>query len=262
MRMMPDWLVNVCRWVLVIGLPVALTLTNVRLLMSPLFPQIEYSLRAYSQVDFYPGRRPDGGPQPFTQADRLYWANRSIAYILGDAAAGAIERWKFSDAGRAPEGTVAPAESCVYYGSEYGQRDCTFFYNDREVQHMIDVRVLTGSTLWVWGLALVLSLAAAGALAYFRQFGFLRLGLINGAAVTWVLLIGAVIFMAVGFNQFFTYFHRVFFSGDTWLFLWSDSLIRLFPLQFWFDAFLFVGLATLAEAALCAALAWWRLPTA
>lgn len=262
MKLMPDWLVTTCRVVLTIGLPLALTLTNVRILMSPLFPDIEYNLRAYAQVDYYPGRRPDGQPQPFTQADRLYWAKRSIAYILGDPAAGAIERWKFSDEGRAPEETMAPPDSCIYYGSQFGVRDCTYFYNDREVQHMVDVRLLTGQTLWVWGVALVLSLLAAGLLAYYQKFGFLRLGLLNGAVVTWVVLIGAVIFIAVGFNQFFTLFHRLLFTGDTWLFLWSDSLIRLFPLDFWFDAFLFVGVATLAEAALLAALAWWRLPTA
>lgn len=262
MERMPDWLVTTCRIVLTIGLPVALTLTNVRVLMSPLFPDIEYNLRAYSQVDYYPGRTPDGGQQPFTQADRLYWAKRSIAYILGDPAVGAIESWKFSDEGRAPEGTVAPAESCVYYGSQFGPRDCTYFYNDREVQHMVDVQKVTAATLWVWGVSALLTVLAIGLLIYFRQIGFLRLGLLNGAAVTWVVLIFVVLFMAVGFNQFFTLFHRVFFTGDTWLFLWSDSLIRLFPLQFWFDAFLFVGLATLAEAALCAALAWWRLPAA
>ena len=261
MKMMPEWLVTVCRWGLTIGLPVALTLTNVRLLMTPLFPDLEYGLRAYSQVDLYPGLRPDGGKQPFTQADRLYWAKRSIAYILGDPAVGAIEAWKFSDDGRAPAGTVSPIESCVYYGAQYGPRDCTYFYNDREIQHMVDVRAVTAGALWAWGVALLLTITAAGLLVYFRQIGFLRLGVLNGAIVTWVVLIGMVLFMALGFNQFFTLFHKVFFTGDTWLFLWSDSLIRLFPLQFWFDAFLFVGLATLAEAAGLAALAWWGLPT-
>ena len=72
MKTMPEWLVTVCRWILVIGVPIALTLTNVRLLMTPLFPEAEYSLRAYAQVDYYPGQLPDGGRQPFTQADRLF----------------------------------------------------------------------------------------------------------------------------------------------------------------------------------------------
>jgi hypothetical protein len=254
---MPEWLVTLCRIVLTLGIPVALTLTNVRLLMTPFFPEAEYGLRDYSRVDFYPGQLPDGGPHPFTQADRLYWAKRSIDYILGRPAAGLVEAWKFSDAGRAPSGTQAPAASCPYYGVEYGPRVCTFFYNDREVRHMVDVRSVTAGALWAWGLAGGLSLLAAGLLFYSQQTASLRLGLLHGAAVTGLLLVFVVLFIAVGFNQFFTLFHQVFFQGDTWIFLWSDSLIRLFPLQFWFDAFLFVGLSTLAEAALLAAGAWW-----
>jgi len=42
-------------------------------------------------------------------------------------------------------------------------------------------------------------------------------------------------------NALFTSFHRIFFSGDTWLFLYSDSLIRLFPIPFWQDAFIIMG---------------------
>jgi uncharacterized membrane protein len=33
----------------------------------------------------------------------------------------------------------------------------------------------------------------------------------------------------------------LFFTGDSWLFLYSDTLIRLFPMRFWQDAFLFAG---------------------
>jgi integral membrane protein (TIGR01906 family) len=40
-------------------------------------------------------------------------------------------------------------------------------------------------------------------------------------------------------------FHRIFFKGDSWLFSTSDTLIRLFPQQFWFDAALAIGLFTL-----------------
>jgi integral membrane protein (TIGR01906 family) len=52
------------------------------------------------------------------------------------------------------------------------------------------------------------------------------------------------IFAAVSFWQFFTVFHALFFEGDTWLFYYSDTLIRLFPMRFWQDAFIFVGVLT------------------
>lgn len=248
MRTMPDWLVLVCRVVLIIGIPIVLTLTNVRLLMTHTFPQIEYGL-----PDF------PADPYGFTTEDRLYWAQRSIDYILGDPAVGRAEAWKFSDDGRAAAGTQAPPESCGYYGDQYGARDCTYFYNDREVRHMVDVRNVTAAVLNVWVILGVLTLSAVGMLIYAGQTATLRWGLLTGAGLAWVLLIVAVLFIALGFQQFFTYFHQVFFQGDSWIFLWSDSLIRLFPLKFWFDAFLFVGLSTLAEAALVAALAWWAI---
>jgi integral membrane protein (TIGR01906 family) len=57
-----------------------------------------------------------------------------------------------------------------------------------------------------------------------------------------------IVFVLLGFNTFFTAFHRVFFSGDTWLFNYTDTLIRLYPVQFWFDAATVIGLTTIAEA--------------
>ena len=44
------------------------------------------------------------------------------------------------------------------------------------------------------------------------------------------------------FWAFFEGFHSLFFEGDSWLFQYSDTLIRLFPLRFWQDTFLFAAL--------------------
>jgi integral membrane protein (TIGR01906 family) len=55
-------------------------------------------------------------------------------------------------------------------------------------------------------------------------------------------IIGVIILMALtAWDIFFTGFHRIFFEGDTWLFRYSDTLIRLFPEQFWFDAAVIIG---------------------
>lgn len=246
---MPDWLALLCRVVLLVGLPVLLTLTNVRLLMTHTWADLQYNVLNVP---------PD--PFGFTRDDRLYWARRSIDYILGDPRAGAIESWKFSDEGRAPAGHTAPTpQTCNDYGARYGPRDCTYFYNDREVRHMIDVRNLTAGALTVWAVAGLLVLLALGGLVYAGQTATLRVGLLNGAALTWGLFIFVAAFIGLNFNSFFTLFHEVFFAEGTWTFYWSDSLIRLFPLQFWFNTFVFVTLATLGQAALIAAAAWWGL---
>ncbi len=70
----------------------------------------------------------------------------------------------------------------------------------------------------------------------------------------WTLgLVGAILLAVVlSFNALFTLFHRLFFTGDTWLFLYSDSLIRLFPMRFWQDAFIAMGLFTVLGALLLA----------
>jgi integral membrane protein (TIGR01906 family) len=246
---MPNWLILLCRVVIIVGVPVVLTLTNVRLLMTPTFPDVMYNLPGFPN-DFY----------GFTKAQRLYWSKRSLDYILSNSGAGKIEEWKFPEDGVSPEGTTAPTvETCSDYGNLYGPRDCTYFYNDREVKHMVDVRNVTGGVLAVWAILGVVSLASIGGLYYFRELEALRWGLLWGAAATFIILVGLVIFMGLGFTTFFEFFHRTFFAEGTYTFLWSDSLIRLFPLAFWFNTFMFVGLATLAEAGLVAALAWWGL---
>jgi hypothetical protein len=47
MRTMPPWLLLTCRILLVVLIPIVLTLTNVRLLMTHAFPEIEYSLPGF-----------------------------------------------------------------------------------------------------------------------------------------------------------------------------------------------------------------------
>jgi integral membrane protein (TIGR01906 family) len=62
------------------------------------------------------------------------------------------------------------------------------------------------------------------------------------------LLYGAILLSAwLSFDTFFTRFHQVFFSGDSWLFYYSDSLIQFYPLPFWMDATLILGALSLLE---------------
>ena len=77
--------------------------------------------------------------------------------------------------------------------------------------------------------------------------------------MTW-LAIGVVIVLAVvGWNVFFTGFHTLLFEDGTWYFLTSDTLIRLFPEQFWFDAALTVGaLAVVGAGVIWLAVRRWQ----
>jgi integral membrane protein (TIGR01906 family) len=72
----------------------------------------------------------------------------------------------------------------------------------------------------------------------------------NGGWLTIGIIIAILVGIAISFNQLFTDFHRIFFTGDSWLFLFSDTLIRLFPIRFWSDAFTVMGILTLIGAGL------------
>ena len=92
-----------------------------------------------------------------------------------------------------------------------------------------------------------------------RSAGGVRRGLFAGSIVTLVLIVGLGTLAFLGWQQFFTEFHRIFFADGTWTFNFSDTLIRLYPPQFWIDAA--IGIAGLVViTALVTLIATW--PTA
>jgi integral membrane protein (TIGR01906 family) len=82
-------------------------------------------------------------------------------------------------------------------------------------------------------------------------------GLSDGAILAISLIAALVILALAAWNFFFDNFHRILFKGDSWEFSTSDSLIRLFPQQFWFDAALGIGVLTLLGAALIITGTWY-----
>lgn len=133
-------------------------------------------------------------------------------------------------------------------------------YVDREIKHMVDVRELVARVTVFHAMDGLLLLIALIALARGSATRALAArGLLSGALLTLALFGALGLFAAIGFNIFFTAFHRVFFEGDTWLFNYSDSLIQFYPLPFWFDtAIALVGL-TIVEAVTVGAIGWlWQ----
>ncbi|MBN2385526.1 MAG: TIGR01906 family membrane protein [Anaerolineales bacterium] len=207
-------------WLVTLLLPVSLVFLAVRLLLTPTFLYIEYSL---------PGFPPD--EYGFTTEDRLQIAPLALEYLLNDSGITFLGDLEFPDGGE--------------------------LFNQRELSHMLDVKNVVKPVLLVghlvWGVVAGLGLWAffggwwPGYVGAVRRGGWLTVGLVA------VLALAA----AVSFWQFFTFFHSLFFEGDSWLFLYSDTLIRLFPLRFWRDAFLAVGLTSLGSGL---ALGLWLRP--
>ncbi|MDZ4764937.1 MAG: TIGR01906 family membrane protein [Chloroflexota bacterium] len=190
-------------WIITILIPPLLILSGVRLAMTPAFALFEYG-RADFPSDFY----------GFTQDERREYAPYAVDYLLNGSGIDYLGDLTF------PNGDP--------------------LFNSRELQHMVDVKVVTE---WAYRIAFAAGLIAIIAIVTMAQRApyQLRTALQRGAWLT-LGLIGVVIVAAVlAWDVFFTAFHQIFFTGGSWLFLTSDTLIRLFPERFWFDAALFIG---------------------
>jgi len=198
--------------ILTLIIPVLLVLGAVLIMLTPLFIQTEYKLPNFP-ADKY----------GFTLDERLYWAEISRSYLVRDL----------------------PDD----YLSEFQLEDGTPLYNERELRHMIDVKSVISVAQRVFYLALgVFVLIAVWAFRYDIRDDFLK-ALSRGGWLTVGLLMAMIIAVLLNFDAFFVAFHRVFFEGETWLFKYSDTLIRLFPIRFWQDAFILVGSLTLGVGA-------------
>jgi integral membrane protein (TIGR01906 family) len=202
-------------WLVAILVPLALIGFAIRVLLSPLYYTIEYNMPYFPPDDY-----------GFTKADRLQWAPYAVNYLTNGADISYLGDLKFDDG--------------------------TPLYNERELSHMADVKRVTKGALNAWYVSLAL-LAALGVWARLGQWGQdYRLGLMRGGwlMVGLAVVIGVIVVVGIAVNpnifwNFFAGFHSLFFTGDSWLFQFSDTLIRLFPIRFWQDAFLFAAIIAL-----------------
>jgi integral membrane protein (TIGR01906 family) len=198
-------------WLTTLLTPIVLLGFGLRILLTPIFYNIEYRM-PYFPPDSY----------GFTQEDRLHWAPYAIDYLLNNAD--------------------------ISYLGDLTFEDGSSLYNERELSHMHDVKIVTKGALRVWYVTVVLMVGLGVWARYGKWWQAYRAGLRRGGwlMIGLVVLIG--LFGAIAFWQLFTLFHALFFEGDTWMFLFSDTLIRLFPMQFWQDAFIWAGLIAIGGA--------------
>lgn len=113
-----------------------------------------------------------------------------------------------------------------------------------EVEHMTDVKRVILYSLTFAGLMLVAALLSARTLPT-KAPGVVRSSLFTGSWLTLVLVAVLGVSGLLGWESFFTTFHEVFFPQGNWQFRMSDTLIRLYPPQFWVDAALTAGIIVL-----------------
>lgn len=130
-------------------------------------------------------------------------------------------------------------------------------YNERELKHMQDVQKVYQAAMRIWHLTLGFSLLAGLMLAWNVET---RLALYS--SLQWGGLLTAGMIAAIGvlavlaWRVWFVAFHQIFFTPSTWSFNTSDTLIRLFPEKFWFDAALTISGLSLIGGLLLALVGW------
>jgi integral membrane protein (TIGR01906 family) len=216
-------LYKILSWAIAFILPVAIVLSVVWFIIHPWYPAFEYRT---------PGFPSD--PYGFTLQDRLEYSRLAVEYLTNSAGISFLGDLRF------PPGQQAPPPTCRE------MTDCTHLYNDRELQHMLDVKNVVKGAMRVLLVSLVV-LVILGLWAWLGKWmnAYLK-GLQRGGIVTLVFMALIILFVLVAFNYLFVLFHEIFFKAGTWTFLFSDTLIRLFPERFWQDTFLFVGALTAA----------------
>ncbi len=200
--------IKVFGWLLTVLVPFIVIMISIRLLISPVFAQIEYRLPGFPEDPF-----------GFTLEDRLKWSKPSITYLVNN------------------EGISYLADLQFDSGEE--------IFNERELSHMVDVKkVITGMRIALILIIVICIMINVVAVRNKMRFSILIACRRGGWSVIGLILL-IITFVAINFSKLFTWFHKLFFESGTWQFFTSDTLIRLFPMRFWQDAFIFVGLLSL-----------------
>ena len=189
--------------ILALFIPYILLMSGIRLVMTPAFPAMEYQRSGFPQDQF-----------GFTVQERTKWSEYAVRYLTND-------------------------KDISYLGNLQDMTGKKLFTPD-ELSHMVDVKEVVRNAsmvLYVFG---GMSIAILVWFVVMGQWDSLRKSLNTGGWITIGLLGALLVFLAVSFDRLFEYFHRLFFQDGTWTFSESSTLIRLFPFEFWRDAFVLV----------------------
>ena len=209
---------RVMQVLLAVFFPVILLVLAVRAVASPLFLWVEYNR---------PGFPGDG--YGFSTDDRMTYGSYAVDYL---------SNW------------AGPR-----YLGELVHRSGDRLFEDGEVSHMADVKLVI---LAAFGAGVLLILLSLIAVVYLRRRspGGVRRGLFAGSIITLVIIISLAVLAVLGWEQFFAQFHSVFFASGTWTFSLQDTLIRLFPAQFWVDGGIVIAGLVLLAALVTLILTW------
>jgi integral membrane protein (TIGR01906 family) len=228
---MQKFVIRSLQLLVALALPILLLIGNIQLLMHMRYVRFEYNKSGFPTDSAIPP-----GGYSLSRDERIALAEAAIQSIIGPEGMRALQEARFQRTGE-------PA------------------FNAREIQHMEDVRALVSRARVVFWAALFVLLGGSALLMWHdRRTGVgnttATQPLLTSVIVTLSLAGAAGLYIVLNFGSFFTRFHHIFFAGDTWLFRQDDTLIRLFPTDFWFDAASIIAGLTAAELILVGIGAW------
>ncbi len=214
---------TIVRWLVILAMPFFLGLGTIRAIIAWDYPAFEYGRIA-----------PDA--YGFTPEKRLQLARGTLDYLQRPEPAAEVI-YMLTDL-RLP-GTDSP------------------LYNAAEISHMIDVKVMADgmkTVAYISGAIVIAGLLILLVPKRSRHFGWRTLMLAGLATV--IILAAIALIILIAWPIFFVQFHELLFPPGTWTFAYTDSLIRLFPEQFWFDIGVMISTTTLALGILVTVIGW------
>ena len=132
--------------------------------------------------------------------------------------------------------------------------DGTKAFNAREIEHMHDVKVFlkrffpavyVATFLWLLGFLILRSAH------YLILSGFLGILILS--------ILGVLVF--TNYERAFEIFHIITFDPYSWRFFYTDTLIRIYPMKFWYEATKVVAIMSfiLSATVLLLGLIWKRI---
>lgn len=212
-------LLTLVRWLVIVAMPFFLGMGTIRAIIAWDYPAFEYGRIAPDMFGF-------------SSAERLELAHGTLDYLQRPEPASEV---------------IHLLEELRLPGSDRP------LYNASEIDHMIDVKNLADVIRWiayVAGAIVVIGLAVLLIPKARRPFGW-RTVMLAGLG-TVIILAAIALLILVAWPIFFVQFHELLFPPGTWTFAYTDSLIRLFPEQFWFDIGVLISVTTLALGVLVA----------
>ena len=216
--------INIIKWVIIIAMPFFLGLGMIRAVIAWDYPAFEYQRIPRDQFGFTP-------------EERLEYAHATLDYLQRSE----------------------PSAETIYLLEDLRLPNSNDpLYNEAEISHMVDVKNLTDAIRniwWITAVLVVLGLAFLLSQPALRPVGYRAI--YQGGWATVIILAAIALFIGIGWSTFFVQFHELLFPPGTWTFRYSDSLIRLFPEQFWFDIGVIMSGGALGLGIIVTAVGYW-----